>query len=168
MDIASLCSHEVVTVPSTARPPQIAARMLEEHVGSLVVVTPDDPPRVVGMLTDRDLALDVVGRGEAGSSLSAGDLARAPVVTVAGGASLHEAAAAMGKAGVRRVVVIDEAGRVAGIVAAEDLVAAIAGELAQLARALRSGIEREKGERTPPSRPTAPRPIFPSFGTAAR
>ncbi|MBB3176825.1 CBS domain-containing protein [Variovorax sp. Sphag1AA] len=168
MNIASLCRREVVAVPAVASLPQVAARMSEEHVGSVVIVSGDDPPRVTGILTDRDLALDVVGSGQSGSNLSAGDLARKSLVAVPGSASVQEATAAMEKAGVRRVLVVDEAGRVIGLVAAEDLMAAIADELAQLARALRGGIEREKKEHKPGSTPVGPRPVFPAFGTGVK
>ncbi|SEA54972.1 CBS domain-containing protein [Variovorax sp. YR216] len=168
MNIASLCHREVVAVPATASLPQVAARMSQEHVGSVVVVSAEDPPRVTGILTDRDLALDVVGSGQSGSNLSAGDLARKSLAAVPGSASLQEATAAMEKAGVRRLLVVDEAGRVVGLVAAEDLMAAISDELAHLARALRGGIEREKSERKPNSVPAGPRPVFPAFGTGSK
>ncbi|MBO9648777.1 MAG: CBS domain-containing protein [Variovorax sp.] len=168
MNIASLCRREVVAVPAVASLPQVAARMSEEHVGSVVIVSGDDPPRVTGILTDRDLALDVVGSGQSGSNLSAGDLARGALVAVPGSAGVQEATAAMEKAGVRRVLVVDEAGGVIGLVAAEDLMAAIADELAQLARAVRGGIEREKKEHKPASTPIGPRPVFPAFGTGLK
>jgi len=166
MNIASLCRREVVAIPASASLPQVANRMADEHVGALVVATTDDPPRVMGILTDRDLALDVIARGESGSNLSAGDIAKKSLVAVSGNASLQEATAAMEKGGVRRLLVLDDAGGVIGLVSAEDLLAAISEELAHLAQALRSGIEREKGERKPAAKPAGPRPVFPSFGTA--
>ncbi len=166
VDISSLCSREVVGIAAQAPLREAAALMCEEHVGSLVVVTGDDPPQVVGILTDRDLALDVLGRDQPSSQLRAGDLAKAPPLAVRSDASLAEAVSAMEKAGVRRLLVVDEDGGVVGLVAAEDLLAAISEELAGLARALRSGIEREKSQRAVASRPVGSRPVFPGFGTA--
>lgn len=168
MNIASLCHRDAVTIHASASLPQVAARMADEHVGAVLVVTTEDPPRIVGMLTDRDLALDVIARGESGSNLSAGDLAKKPLVAVPGHASLQEAIATMEKAGVRRLLVVDEASHVIGLVAVEDLVAAISDELARLAQALRSGIEREKSEQRAVAKPAAPRPVFPAFGTAVQ
>ena len=167
MNIASLCDREVVGIPAGASLKEAAATMCDEHIGSLVVVTDEDPPQVVGILTDRDLALDVIGKGEAGSDLRAGDVAKAPPVAVLGTASVQEAVAAMEKAGVRRLLVVDDDGGVIGLVAAEDLMAAISQELAGLARALRSGIAREKEQRKVIVKGSgAPRPVFPAFGTA--
>jgi len=144
MHIASLCRREVVTIPVGASLPQAAILMGEEHVGSLIVVTADDPPRVAGILTDRDLVIEVIGSGQSGSNLSVRDFAKKPVAAVPGSASLEEAIAAMEKAGVRRLLVTGDAGEVVGLVAAEDLLAAISAELSDLARTLRGGIERER------------------------
>jgi CBS domain-containing protein len=63
-DIASLCSRDVIGIPAHASLREAAARICKEHVGSLVVVTGEDPPDVVGIITDRDLALDVLGRDQ--------------------------------------------------------------------------------------------------------
>lgn len=167
MNIASLCSRDVVGILADATLHEAASRMCEEHVGALVVVTGDEPPQVVGMLTDRDLALDVLGRAPTAADLRAGDLAKYPPVAVQGSASLQEAVAAMEKAGVRRLLVVDADGGVIGLVSADDLVCALSEELQGLARALRRNIQREKSERAVFSRPSGSRPVFPSFGTVA-
>jgi CBS domain-containing protein len=168
MDVSSLCGREVIGIPAAASLHEAAALMCEEHVGAIVVVTGTEPPQVVGILTDRDLTLEVLGRTGTADDLRAGDLAKAPPIAVLASASLQEAVAAMEKAGVRRLLVVEEDGGVIGIVAAEDLLAAISEQLAGLVRALRSGIEREKGERKVVVRTTAGRrPVFPGFGTTA-
>lgn len=165
MTLATLCKRDIVAIASAASLRDAAILMCEEHVGALVVVEGDDRPRVVGVVTDRDLALDVVGGPDA-PTLRVGHLAKSPPVTVPAAASFQEAIALMDKAGVRRLLVVDQEGGVVGLVAAEDLLAAIAEELAGLARALRSGIAREKGERKVFSFPRGVRPVFPPFGVA--
>lgn len=167
MTIASLCTREVVGIAAEASLHEAAIAMAEEHVGALVIVTGAEPPQVVGILTDRDLALEVLGRSGQADDLRAGHLAKAPPVAVLASATLQEAVAAMEKAGVRRLLVVEEDGGVIGIVAAEDLLGAISEELAGLVRALRSGIQREKGERKVTSGVATRRPVFPGFGTTA-
>jgi len=167
MDISSICRRDVVGIPAEATLHEAAALMCEEHVGALVVVTGADPPQVVGILTDRDLALEVLGRLDEVADLRAGHLAKAPPVAVAATASLQESAAAMEKEGVRRLLVVDDDGGVIGIVSAEDLLGAISQELSVLVNALRSGIEREKGERHVMAHGASRRPVFPGFGTIA-
>jgi CBS domain-containing protein len=166
MNIQSLCHRDIVCISAGASLHEAAVLMCEEHVGALVVVTGEERPSVVGVLTDRDLALDVLGRQD-GAGQRAGDLAKAPPAAVLGGASLEDAASAMEQAGVRRLLVVDEDGLVCGLVAAEDLLAAIAEELAGLVRALRSGIARERDERHVFTRPRGPRPVYPGFGMLA-
>ena len=166
MNIASLCSREVVGIAAEASIHEAAALMCEEHVGALVVMTGGEPPKVVGLLTDRDIALEVVGRHPVHDGLRAGDLAKSPPIAVAAKASLQEAVAAMEKAAVRRLLVVDDDGGVIGLVAAEDLMAAISAELAALVHALYGGIEREKGERHVMGQPARVRPVYPRFGTA--
>lgn len=165
-DLSSLCTRDVVGISAQAPIREAAALMCEEHIGSLVVVTQDDPPQVVGILTDRDLALEVIGRDQPIAQLCAGHLAKSPPLAVRSSASLPEAVAALEKAGVRRLLVVDDDGGVVGIVAAEDLMAAISEELAGLVRALRRGIDREKGQLRVAGRPAGARPVFPAFGTA--
>lgn len=167
MNLASLCTREVVAIPADASLRKAAALMCEEHVGSLVVVTSDEPAKVVGIVTDRDLALETLGREQPASALLVGNLVRGQPLAVSAEVGVREAAACMEKGGVRRLLVLDEDGGVIGIVSADDLIHAIADDLAALSKSLRSGIAREANERHVVA--ASPRPVgmFPNFGTAA-
>lgn len=167
MDLTELCTREVVAIDAHSSLREAAALMCEEHVGSLVVVTGDDPPQVVGIVTDRDLALEVLGRGETGTDLRIGHLAKTPPMAVPANATLREAILSMERGGVRRLLVVDDSGGVVGLISSDDLLAALSEEFESLARALRRGIQREKAERAVMSRPTRTRPVFPAFGTTA-
>ena len=167
MNLASLCTREVVGIRADASLREAATLMCEEHVGALVVVTSDEPPQVVGLVTDRDLALDALGRAQPATELQVGHLVRGRPIGVPASAGLREAAASMEKGGVRRLLVIDDDGGVIGIVSADDLLQAMAEDLARLANSLRAGIAREASERRAFAGPAQPRPRYPAFGTAA-
>jgi CBS domain-containing protein len=167
MNLASLCTREVVGIPAGASLRDAAILMCEEHVGALVVVTTDEPAQVVGIVTDRDLALEALGGDQPATEPCVGHLVRGRPLGVPGSAGLHEAAASMEKGGVRRLLVLDDDGGVIGIVSADDLLQAMADDLATLARSLRSGIAREAGARKVFSGPSRARPTFPAFGVAA-
>ena len=167
MNIASLCGREVVGIDAESTLRQAATLMREEHVGCLVVVTGSEPPQVVGIVTDRDLAIDGLARDGNPADLKIGHLAKSPPLAVEGSASVAEAVAAMEKAGVRRLLVVDSDGGVIGLVAADDLLGALSEELGGLARALRANIRNEQSQRKVFSAPSAARPVFPAFGTAA-
>jgi CBS domain-containing protein len=167
MDLASLCQREVVGIAADASLADAAALMYQEHVGALVVTTNEDPPKVVGLVTDRDLALHALGVLGTSVPLQVGLLAKSPPVGVPASAGVREALATMERAGVRRLLVVDGDGGVVGLVSADDLVATVAEDLETLARALRLNVEREKAQRQPARVPPPARAVFPAFGLAA-
>jgi predicted transcriptional regulator len=165
MTIAAICRKQIITVDEQASLRQAATLMREYHVGALVVTSSaGGAPSAVGIITDRDLAIEVLARDLTTSDVKAGELASRRLAAVAVNAGIGEAVAAMQRAGVRRLLVTEDSGEVAGIVSSDDLLEAIAGELGTLAGALRVGIARESTER--PTLPSAtPRPVFLQRGT---
>lgn len=110
----------------------MAAQEMETHnVGSLVVTDRDD--RILGMVTDRDIAL-AIGRGS-GPDTSVDRISSHTVVTIGTGADVQEAAALMGKKGVWRLPVTDDGGRPVGMVSINDVVGYVAQETQSLALA---------------------------------
>lgn len=147
MDISRLCQREVVSVDMNASLQEAGSRMRQQHVGALVVTRGDgDARHVAGIVTDRDLAIEVIALGVDPSTIRIGDLARGSIVEVPASASLRDCAEAMRRGGVRRVLVVD-AGGVIGLVSADDVLSAISEELEGVSLALRSGIAREVSER---------------------
>jgi CBS domain-containing protein len=159
MDIATLCQRQVVTIEADASLRDAALLMREHHVGALVVTDSADTPQVLGVVTDRDLAIEVLARESDISGVRIGDFASGALVAVSGAATVQEAVDAMETNGVRRLLVTDDGQGVIGFVSADDLVEAIATELSGLAAALRSGIVRERAERAAVAA-TRPRPVL--------
>jgi CBS domain-containing protein len=143
MNISSLCRREVVSVNANASVREAAQAMRSEHVGALAVTDPEEPGRIVGILTDRDLVVDVLATGRPPAGLAVGNLCHGELVGVPAASSVDDAVNAMQRAGVRRLVVQQADGSVVGLVSADDLFEAIATELGGLAGALRGGIVRE-------------------------
>lgn len=163
MNIASICQRDIVTIEADASLRQAAMLMREQHVGAVVVTDAAAPSRVAGVVTDRDLAIEVLARDLDASSIRVGQLVRRAAVSVPGDGSLREAVAAMEKAGVRRLLVTGDDGRVIGFISADDLVEAMAAEVVGLARALRSGLVRESAER-PAASPASADDVFLPLG----
>lgn len=168
MSIASLCRHPVVTLERNASLQQAAGLMRDHHVGAVVVTGEvDGRPAVAGVVTDRDLAIEVLARGVAAADVHVGTIARGQLVTVADTADLGEALQTMQRHGVRRLLVTGSGGHLAGIVALDDLLEAIAALCGTLGGVVRSGIEREAAERAPLAPPPAPPHVHvPAMGTA--
>lgn len=167
MKIESLCQRPLVAIDESATLLEAARLMRAQHVGSLVVTTSvAGSPQAVGLLTDRDIVVEGLAREADTASLTVGQLASRKLVVVAAEADLAEAVTIMREAGVRRLLVVQAPdNRLAGLVAVEDLLEALVGDLAALAAALRSDIARETTNR--PKLPTGipTRPVFLPAGT---
>lgn len=122
----------------TARPQETlvaVARLMEQHnVGAVVIVENHAP---VGMITDRDLALEVVARG---TSVQAPvvQIMSTPPKTVSLDAGVFDTTRTMMEAGVRRLPVVDAEGRLVGLVTLDDLLRIMSCELSHLAEGIRS------------------------------
>ena len=165
MSIAAICQPEVITIDAGASLRDAANLMREHHVGALVVtVEAAGHERAVGVITDRDLAIEILARDLNPTDVKVGQLASRHLASVPGTAGIAEAVAVMREAGVRRLLVTGHEGQLTGFVSADDLLEALAGQLGVLANALRTGIAREGVERAliPPARP---RPVFLPHGT---
>ncbi len=150
MNIESICTRDVVMIDASDTLQQAAALMRERHVGALLVAeqTPSGP-QAVGVITDRDLAIEVMARGVDGAGIRVAQLVRSRLVTIPATASLDEAIATIENEGVRRLLVTTPEGRLAGIVSLDDLLEALAAQMVNLARAVRGGLAREATRRGP-------------------
>lgn len=143
MKIADLCERDIVTVSASASVREAAAAMRDQHVGALAITDPYRPDRVIGVVTDRDLVLDLLATGRPAEAQAIGALCHTDLAGVPASASLDEAVRAMQCAAVRRLLVMGEGEEIVGLVSIDDLVHAVAGELDSLAGTLRTGVVRE-------------------------
>ena len=100
-----------------------AQRMASLDVGALPICGEDD--RLKGMITDRDIVLKVVAKGDDPQSVTVGSLAEGgEVVTIGADDPLEEARRTMEQHQVRRLPVID-GHRLVGMVSQGDLAKAL-------------------------------------------
>lgn len=146
MNIASLCRHELVTVEQGTNLREAAQRMRDEHVGALVVTGAAGPRGVpvLGVVTDRDLAIEVLARGQDGSGMNVDSIVSGRLVAVPGRASLSDAIETMEAQGVRRLLVTGQTQELIGVVSIDDLIEAWAEDMARLARSLHKARDREE------------------------
>ena len=144
MKIEGMCPHSIVTVDRSRTLQECAALMGESHVGS-VLVTEETPggPQAVGIVTDRDLVVEAMARDMAPGQASIGQIVARRLVTVPSNASIDEAIGLMNSEGVRRLLVATPDRRLVGIISMDDLLDALAGELAGIVQAIRGGFARE-------------------------
>ena len=150
MPVGEICNREVVVAERTTTIVEAARIMRRYHVGDLVVVDEVQGRRVpVGMVTDRDLVVEVIAREQPFASCTVSAIMSATVVCVPETAGVIETIQLMRSHGVRRVPVVDAGGALVGILAADDLLDLLAEELSALARIAPRGQEREVRARLP-------------------
>jgi CBS domain-containing protein len=118
--IQDVMTSNPTTVAASTTIQEAARLMKSEDVGSLPIV---DGDRLVGVITDRDLAIRALAEGK-GSETIVGDIASKDLVTVDPQQSLEEAARLMAEHQLRRLPVCEEDGRLVGILAQADVAAA--------------------------------------------
>jgi CBS domain-containing protein len=116
--------------PVTSRPDDAvidAARLMRSYdVGALPVVRDEQSQVLVGVITDRDIAIRVVGDGRDPSSTRVGDVMSSEVICCRTTDLYQEALQTMGIHQLRRMPVVDENRRVVGIIAQADVATRIA------------------------------------------
>jgi CBS domain-containing protein len=101
------------------KPAAYAARMMrDEDVGIAPIVEGD---RLVGVLTDRDIAVRVVAEGLDPDRVKVAEVASRDVVTLDPGQDLDEALRLLARHQVRRLPVVEDDGRVVGVLAQADV-----------------------------------------------
>ena len=148
MNVGEICSRVVVVAESNTPVQQAAKLMRDQHIGALVVTEGSaEARRPIGIVTDRDMVVEVVAADVDYRMLTVGDIMSERPATINETAGLFEAIAQMRSGGVRRLVVADAMGRLLGIVAMDDLIPVLAEELSALAQAIRVEQRRETQRR---------------------
>jgi CBS domain-containing protein len=144
MTIGKFCNRNVVCATRDTTVVEAATLMRHHHVGDLIVVDQTDGRRTpIGVVTDRDVVVEVVAPGLDPKGIKLGDLLVGRLVTVEEDRSRSDAVRLMATSGVRRMPVVDTAGRLVGIVTLDDLLPHVAGQLTDLSELVRRSRQLE-------------------------
>lgn len=148
MAIGNICNREVVFVNREATVQAACKLMRHYHVGSLVVVDEVDGKRKpIGIVTDRDVVVEVDAMELDPKVITIGDIMSADLTTVSEKHGVFETIEVMRFKGVRRLPVVGAEGQLVGIVAIDDLLEVIAGELTEIVHIVSRGQSREQTAR---------------------
>jgi len=145
MTAGEFCTREVVVTEKEASIVEVAQLMREHHVGDIIVVDRKGEQTIpLGIVTDRDLAVEIVARQVNPDEVTAGDIMSFELVSVLEDTGIWEALLQMRGKGVRRMPVVNGNGGLEGILSLDDLVELLAEELSLLAKVAASGQAQER------------------------
>ncbi|MDO9048798.1 MAG: CBS domain-containing protein [Methylobacter sp.] len=144
MSISEFCNREVVFATREMSLPEAAQLMREYHVGDLVVVDEVDGKRMpVGIITDRDIVIEIIAQSLDITEFSVGDIMGPQLVSVQEKEGVFETIRLMRTKGIRRIPVVNQEGGLVGIVSADDILDLLAEEMTELAKVAPREQERE-------------------------
>lgn len=145
MSVGEICNREVVIAHRDDTVVAASKIMRKQHVGCLVVVEDgeDGSTRPMGIVTDRDLVIEVLAMGLDTASVTVGDLMGPELLTAREGDGIWETILRMRAMGVRRLPVVNNERKLVGILSMDDLLEFLAGELSDLAKLIRRETRRE-------------------------
>lgn len=136
MTAGKLCTRVLATVLPDETIRKAAERMAEFDVGALVVLKEDRATRAVGVLTDRDIVVRCIAERFDPEQTRVSEIMTTPVFTVRDETPISEALAKMASAGTRRLVVVAEGDRVAGVLTLDDVLSDMAWETSAIGKLL--------------------------------
>ncbi|MBN1932148.1 MAG: CBS domain-containing protein [Desulfobacterales bacterium] len=148
MSVGEICNREVVITHKESSIVEVAQLMRQYHVGDIVVVdSSSGRPKPIGIITDRDIVVELVAGEVALDSVTAADVMSYELVTVREQDGIWSTLECMRTRGVRRIPVVNEQGGLEGILTVDDLLELFSEELIALAKVTMRGQLKEKQSR---------------------
>jgi CBS domain-containing protein len=122
MRIGEICVRNVVCADRKTTVEEAAQLMRSKHVGDLIVVdSAARGPVPVGIITDRDIVVQIVAAGLEPSQLSLGDIIGGGLITTSEDQGIFDTIQQMQHNGIRRLPVVDKHGVLLGIITTDDV-----------------------------------------------
>jgi CBS domain-containing protein len=133
MLLNSICMLDVACCSPRTTALEAAHIMRQKHIGDLVVVDDGgEKAKPLGVITDRDIVVEVLGKGLDPSVTLVSSLIRTPVVIANEGEDTSHALERMSSHGVRRLPVVSNSGTLVGIITVDDLLKRLAADAKSL------------------------------------
>jgi CBS domain-containing protein len=135
MPIGEICNRDTVIVKRDDTVLEAAKLMRQHHVGDVVVVEDRDGARIpVGIVTDRDLVVEIMATELDPGVITVGDIMEQELVTVKESVGIFEAIQYMRSKTVRRLPIVNENGELVGILSLDDLLELLSEELLAISK----------------------------------
>jgi CBS domain-containing protein len=133
--IGEYCNREVVFATKNMSIPEAAQLMRQHHVGDLIVVDETDGKRIpVGIVTDRDIVIEIIAKSLDLNDFDVGDIMSPQLVNMQNNETVFDTIRLMRAKGIRRIPVVNQEGSLEGIMTVDDILGILAEEMSELAR----------------------------------
>ena len=133
MSAGEYCNRDVVVIDETESVREAITLMRTHHVGDVVVVEKkEDACKPLGILTDRDIVMEILAEGVDLDAVNIGDVMSYELETVGEDVKLLDAINVMRTKAVRRLPVVNAQGGLVGILAVDDILELISEQLSGL------------------------------------
>jgi len=149
MSAGEYCNREIVVVEKSDSVREAAKLMRERHVGDVVVVEKTaEGAKPQGILTDRDIVIELLAKDVDVDSVSIGDIMSTHLVSVNEDTKLLDAINLMRDKSIRRLIVLTETGTLAGLLSVDDILEIVTEQLTSLSKLIVNEIENEQQHRS--------------------
>ena len=133
MNVGNYCTREVIITDAESSILEVTRLMRTHHVGSVVIVSRNkDGVRPAGIITDRDIVIEVLAKDVPLDSITVEDvMSRSPVLAREDD-DLFTTMETMRQKGIRRIPVVDYLGLLVGILTTDDLLEIIYEEVGNI------------------------------------
>lgn len=148
MSIGEFCTRKVVVAEKDTGIIELAQLMLKYHVGDVVVVEKHAGRMIpLGIVTDRDIVVELIAKEVDLESVSTGDVMSTELITAKQKEGIWDTLQLMRSQGIRRLPVVNEENFLEGILTVDDLIELLADELVILANIAGRGRQFEEENR---------------------
>ncbi len=141
IQVKEIMKTYVVTAEPENTALEIARKMKEEDVGSVIIVENNKP---IGIVTREDITIKVVADSLEPSSIKAKEIMNQPLVTCNEKDDILDVAMIMNKYGYERLPVVDEENRLKGIISIREILAIAPGLIEIFKERLETRLEKEE------------------------
>lgn len=146
MTAGEYCNRDVVIVDKTESVRTAVNLMRQHHVGDVVVLDAQTK-KPIGVLTDRDIVIELLAEDVDLNAVNIGDVMSFDLVTTTEDTKLLDAIKLMRIKGVRRLPVLNSEGRLAGILSVDDILELVGEQLGDLVALVSKEISNEAHKR---------------------
>ena len=144
MTVGEICNREVITIQRDETVLEAAKLMRQYHVGAVIVIDKlDGRTAPVGIVTDRDLVVEVLATELDETVITVGDIMASEIFTIKESAGTAETIQLMRHKTTRRLPVVDNDGELVGMVTLDDMLELLSEELLDLAKLVRYEQKKE-------------------------